>query len=260
MRVTLLCCQSHDLTVTWVESGLQALGHDVETVHRPGLRVADAGTLGYQVADAWSAAPHAVMALDAVAGVAATVATRERSTRLVVRLPRAGRSGDPATTRVEAAVTRNAHTVLGTSAGELERLVQLGATRSRLRVLPEAVDLSSVPTGTEADDPDPVVAVDDQPEAVHDLLRGMAAGRPAVVLDVGSLPDLVAESVSGIVVPTPADVRPALVALSTDSLRRAAMGMGAADRVAACYDTSVVVPALDRLLDAAGSGGVRTAA
>jgi glycosyltransferase involved in cell wall biosynthesis len=79
----------------------------------------------------------------------------------------------------------------------------------------------------------------------------MAAGRPAVVVDRGVLADLVADGVSGIVVPSPDDLALTARALQADRMRCEAMGMAAADRVQACFDSSVVRPLLGRLLDEA---------
>ena len=42
-------------------------------------------------------------------------------------------------------------------------------------------------------------------------------------------------------------------------MRCEAMGMAAADRVQACFDTSVVVPMLGRLLDEARRGALSSA-
>jgi hypothetical protein len=259
LHIALLCCQPHDLTVQWAADGLTALGHDVEVVHRPDLPLTAAGSLGYDVADGWTDAPDAVLALDPVAGLAATVATRERPAPLLVRLPRPGRSGDPATTRVERAVARGARAVLAASPRELDDLVRLGIARPRLHVVPEAVDAGPLRPAQVPDDPEPVAATDDDAGSVHTVLRAMAAGRPAVVADVGGLPDLVADEVSGVVVPGADAVRHALLALAADQVRRASMGMAAADRVAACFDTAVVVPALGRVLETALRGALTPA-
>ena len=93
-----------------------------------------------------------------------------------------------------------------------------------------------------------MVATDDGPGDVAAVLEGMAAGRPAVVRDVGVLGDLVADGVTGIVVPIHGDLRVAARALQADPMRCEAMGMAAADRAQACFDTSVAVPMLGRLL------------
>ena len=252
MRISLLSSQPHDLTLRWVADGFHRLGHDVETTTRPGLPLTDAGPLGHRVRDGWGTAPDVVVALGVEAGLAGMVATRGTAVPMLARIDRPGRSGDPATTRVEAALARGATGVLCASPHELADLVRHGVPRSALHLLPEAVDVASLrPDEVSAggDDPEPVAAADDTPESVHRVLRGMAAGRPAVVVAEGGLPDLVADAVCGLVVPSTADVDRAVRALSGDGVRRAAMGMAAADRVVACFDTAVVVPALGRLLD-----------
>lgn len=248
MRVALLCSHSHDLTLRWVEDGLRSLGHRVETQHHPDLPITDAAPVGYRLADGWTAAPDAVLALGTAAGLAGLVATRERPARLLLRLDRPGRSGDPGTTRVEGALARGADAVLAAAPTDAEVLVRLGVPRSRVHLLPEAVDAAAVRPSRVEDDPVPVVALDDGAESVHALLLGMAAGRPAVVVDEGALPDLVADGVCGVVAGRDT-VRVAVQALLGEPVRRSAMGMAAADRVSACYDAPVVVESLGRLLD-----------
>jgi hypothetical protein len=258
MRVALLCSQPHDLTLRWVEDGLRSLGHRVETAHHPDVTLTEAAPVGYQLADAWTDPPDTVLALGAAAGLAGLVATRERPAGLLLRLDRAGRSGDPETTRVEGALARGVDAVLAGSPTDAEALVRLGVPRSRLHQLPEAVDAGALRPAQVDDDPQPIVAVDETAESVHALLRGMAAGRPAVVLAEGCLPDLVADGVSGVVAGHDG-LRGAVQTLLTDPVRRSSMGMAAADRVNACYDVPVVVEGLGRLLDGAARRDRRAA-
>jgi glycosyltransferase involved in cell wall biosynthesis len=248
MRVALLCSHSHDLTLRWVADGLRRLGHQAEVTHHPDLALADAAAVGYRVADSWTEAPDAVLALGSAAGLAGLVATRERATPLLLRPDRPGRRGEPALHRVESALARGVDAVLAASSTDAAALIRLGVPRDRVHLLPEAVDASSVRPASVDDDPEPVVADDDSPEAVQALLLGMAAGRPAVVADLGALPDLVADGVSGVVVPRDG-VTAAVLALRADPVRRSAMGMAAADRVSACFDAPVVVEALGRTLE-----------
>ena len=239
--------------------GLRTLGHEVRVVDRPDLEPNRAADLGYGLADAWAgAAPDVVVALGWLAGLAAQVATRERSVPVLLRLPRPGRSGDPTVTRVERALVRSGVTLLAAAPSEAEALVLMGAPRTRVRVLPEAVDAAAVARRAEGDRDRAgvVVAADDTPADVAAVLEGMAAGRPAVVLDRGVLADLVADGVSGVVVASPGDLALTARALQADPMRCEAMGMAAADRVQACFDTSVVLPILDRLLDEATRGAL----
>jgi hypothetical protein len=250
MRVALLCSHPHDLTLRWLVDGLRSLGHQAVTTHHPDLTLADAASVGYRLADGWTEAPDAVLGLGTAAGLAGLVATRERPAELLLRPERPGQSGDAGTRRVECALARGADAVLAASPSDAESLVRLGVPRGQVHVLPEAIDASAVRPARVEDDPEPVVADDAGTESVHALLRGMAAGRPAVVVDEGSLPDLVADGVSGVVVGR-ARLRDAVHSLLADPVRRSAMGMAAADRVSACYDTPVVVATLGRLLDEA---------
>lgn len=253
MHVSLLSSLPRGLTFRWVADGLRSSGHDVDPVERRDLAPDDAPSLGYRLADSWTSPPDVVLALDWVSGLAALVAARERPVPVAVRLPRPGRSADPAAVRVERAVARSRSLVLAAGLSDAETLVTLGAPRSAVRVLTDAVPV----TGGDGDTAshttragDVVVAVDDTEDAVDEVLRGMAAGRPAVVAEVGVLPDLVADGVSGIVVPA-SEVADAARSLQSDSMAREAMGLAAADRAAACFDVAVVTPRLVRVLDEA---------
>lgn len=250
MRLTLLCTLPDDHVATrhWIRSGVRSLGHHLQDVDRPSLPPARAADLGYAVARSWRGTPpDAVLALGLEAGLAAQVATREHPAPVLLRLRRPGRSGDPALTRVERALCRSATTVLATAPSEAEALADLGARRPRIRVLPEAVDVAAAAVPDDA--PAVVLAEDDDGPQVAAVLSGMAAGRPAVVRDLGVLGDLVADGVTGLVVPSRGDLSSAARRLQADALGREAMGLAAADRAAACFDVGVVVPALGRLLD-----------
>jgi glycosyltransferase involved in cell wall biosynthesis len=259
MQVTLLLTlpPDQDRSRSWLPDALIALGHDVDVVDRPGLEPDQAAALGYQVADTWTARrPDVVLAVGWVAGLATQVATREVPVPVLLRLPRPGRSGSAAVTRVERALARTGARLLARSPSELAVLAGgLGAPRSAIRVLPEAVDVvaagETTKTGSAGAEP-VVVATDDSAAEVSAVLEGMAAGRPAVVLDRGILGDLVADHVTGLVVRAERDLPDAVRSLAADGMRREAMGMAAADRVQACFATEVVVEALGRLVDEAG--------
>ena len=261
MRVTVLCTLPTDHTSTrrWLPEALSVLGHDVELVDRPDLPAAQAAALGYRLADSWpGGAPDAVLAAGWVAGVAALVATRERPSPVLLRLPRVGRSGDAAVTRVERALVRSGATALAASPSEAEAFAVLGAPRASTRVVPEAT-LSPSGESEGGMPPDVVVATDDTAEAVAAVLSGMAAGRPAVVLDRGVLADLVVDRVTGLVLPPLGDLDSAVAGLRADSMRREAMGMAAADRVQACFAIDAVAPILGRVLDEVTSSALTAA-
>ncbi|HEX6936813.1 MAG TPA: glycosyltransferase [Actinomycetes bacterium] len=93
-----------------------------------------------------------------------------------------------------------------------------------------------------------VVAVDDSDAGVSLVLQAMSCGVPTVAVDTGTLSDLVADQVTGLLVPRPADVPEALRSLLADPMRRQSMGLAAVDRARARFDTEVVGTALDRLL------------
>jgi glycosyltransferase involved in cell wall biosynthesis len=69
-----------------------------------------------------------------------------------------------------------------------------------------------------------------------------------VALHLGALSDLVADGVTGLLVPRASALSDALRALLTDSMRLQSMGLAAVDRVRARFDTLVVAPLLERLL------------
>jgi len=254
MQVTVLLTlpPDQDRSRSWLPDALTALGHDVEVVDRPGLEPDRAATLGYQVAETWTTRrPDVVLAVGWVAGLATLVATREVPVPVLLRLPRPGRSGSAAVTRVERALARSGARLLASAPSELDALAGLGAPRGAIRVLPEPVDAAPGRTPPGGSEP-VVVATDDSAADVSAVLEGMAAGRAVVVLDHGILGDLVADHVTGLVVRTEGDLPAAVHALAADGMRREAMGMAAADRVEACFATAVVVEALGRLVDEAG--------
>ena len=235
-------------TADWVRTGLSRLGHDVDAVDRPDLPPAEAAAVGHRLADSWQArTPDVVLALGWVAGLAATVAARETRVPVAVRLSRPGR-GESGVVRVEAALARGADLVLTPTPTDLEALVRIGAPRARLHLVPDAVDVASYAAGS-LDPGDPVTADSDDDLAVHALLVAMASGHAAVVTETGALPDLVVDGVTGVVVPQGGDLTLTARALAADALRRDAMGLAAADRTAACYDTGVVSASLSRLLE-----------
>ena len=258
MQVTVLLTlpPDQDRSRSWLPDALTALGHDVDVVDRPGLEPDRAAALGYQVAETWTTRrPDVVLAVGWVAGLATLVATREVPVPVLLRLPRPGRSGSAAVTRVERALARSGARLLASAPSELDALAGLGAPRS----CDPGAARARRRRGRHGDhhdrtaDAEPVVvATDDSAADVSALLEGMAAGRAAVVLDRGILGDLVADHVTGLVVRTEGDLPAAVRALAADGMRREAMGMAAADRVEACFATAVVVEALGRLVDEAG--------
>ena len=146
MQVTVLLTlpPDQDRSRSWLPDALTALGHDVDVVDRPGLEPDRAAALGYQVAETWTARrPDVVLAVGWVAGLATLVATREVPVPVLLRLPRPGRSGSAAVTRVERALARSGARLLASAPSELDALARLGAPRGALRVLPEPVDAAA---------------------------------------------------------------------------------------------------------------------
>ena len=256
MQVTVLLTlpPDQDRSRSWLPDALTALGHDVDVVDRPGLEPDRAAALGYQVAETWTARrPDVVLAVGWVAGLATLVATREVPVPVLLRLPRPGRSGSAAVTRVERALARSGARLLASAPSELDALAAPGCTTGRDPGAARARRRRGHRRTNPAAGAEPVVvATDDSAADVSAVLEGMAAGRAAVVVDRGILGDLVADHVTGLVVRTERDLPAAVRALAADGMRREAMGMAAADRVEACFATAVVVEALGRLVDEAG--------
>lgn len=107
---------------------------------------------------------------------------------------------------------------------------------------------------------DALVVVDDTDEDIALTLRAMSCGVPVVAVDRGVLSDVVADGVTGLLVPR-AQILDSVRLLVTDPIRREAMGLAAVDRARARFDISVVGPVLDRALvelagglDGAGTG------
>ena len=146
MQVTVLLTlpSDQDRSRSWLPDALTALGHDVDVVDRPGLEPDRAAALGYQVAETWTTRrPDVVLAVGWVAGLATLVATREVPVPVLLRLPRPGRSGSVAVTRVERALARSGARLLASAPSELDVLAGLGAPRSAIRVLPEPIDAAA---------------------------------------------------------------------------------------------------------------------
>ena len=253
MRVIIVDTTSEsDSTGPRVAAALRSLGHELDVLRRPQLSPSAGADLGHRLCDTWRSAggPDVALTLGWVAGLAAEVAARECPVPVLLRLPRPGRSGDDRITRVERALVRTAPVVLASCPSEAEALVTMGAVRSKIVVLPPMAPLVARELGRSDLDGEPevITALDDSPADVDAVLLGMAAGRPAVVLDRGILPDLVADGVSGIVVPARGDLAATVRSLRTDQIGREAMGLAAADRVAACFSPEVVTAALARVL------------
>lgn len=104
-----------------------------------------------------------------------------------------------------------------------------------------------------------LVVTDDGDAAVALTLQAMSCAVPVVAVAVGALADLVADDVTGILVPRADVITDALRSLLPDSMRRQSMGLAAVDRVRARFDTATVGAALEGILLDAVGGPVTTA-
>jgi glycosyltransferase involved in cell wall biosynthesis len=104
-----------------------------------------------------------------------------------------------------------------------------------------------------------LVVTDDGEDAVALALQAMSCGVPVIGVAVGTLSDVVADGVTGVLVPRAAGVTEALRSLLSDPMRRQSMGLAAVDRVKARFDTAVVGSALEGVLLEVVHGHVATA-
>ncbi|MCY7373917.1 MAG: glycosyltransferase [Spirochaetaceae bacterium] len=93
-----------------------------------------------------------------------------------------------------------------------------------------------------------MVVTDDSDAEVALTLRAMSGAVPVVAVTTGTLADVVADDVTGVLVRRTSDVPLALRSLLSDPLRRQSMGLAAVDRVQARFDTAVVGAALEGAL------------
>lgn len=93
-----------------------------------------------------------------------------------------------------------------------------------------------------------LVVTDDSDAEVALALRAMSCAVPVVAVATGTLSDIVADDITGVLVRRTSDVPAALRSLLADPVRRQSMGLAAADRVRARFDTAVVGAALDAVL------------
>ena len=91
------------------------------------------------------------------------------------------------------------------------------------------------------------------------VLEGMAAGLPIVATRVGGIPDAVGPDAGLLVEPRDVEgLARALVTALTDETARIAMGAAARLRASATHSADVVVPAIERLWEAAAPHAKRT--
>lgn len=93
-----------------------------------------------------------------------------------------------------------------------------------------------------------MVVTDDSDAEVALTLRAMSCAVPVVAVTTGTLADVVADDVTGVLVRRTSDVPLALRSLLSDPIRRQSMGLAAVDRVRARFDTAVVGAGLESAL------------
>ncbi|MBA2768970.1 MAG: glycosyltransferase family 4 protein [Sporichthyaceae bacterium] len=131
--------------------------------------------------------------------------------------------------------------------GSADDLVQLLSAMPGCDPLRLAIDLPDAELANQLRSADAIVVRDDSEDEVALVLRAMSCGVPTVAVDRGVLSDVVADGVTGLLV-RPTELTDALRSLLADPMRRESLGLAAADRVVARFDTSVVGAALDRAL------------
>ena len=93
-----------------------------------------------------------------------------------------------------------------------------------------------------------MVLTGDSDAEVALALRAMSCAVPIVALATGTLADIVADRVTGVLVRRASDIPAALRSLLADPLGRQGMGLAAVDRVRARFDTAVVGATLEAVL------------
>ena len=93
-----------------------------------------------------------------------------------------------------------------------------------------------------------MVLTGDSDAEVALALRAMSCAVPIVALATGTLTDIVADRVTGVLVHRASDIPAALRSLLVDPLGRQGMGLAAVDRVRARFDTGVVGATLEAVL------------
>jgi glycosyltransferase involved in cell wall biosynthesis len=93
-----------------------------------------------------------------------------------------------------------------------------------------------------------MVLTGDSDAEVALALRAMSCAVPIVALATGTLADIVADRVTGVLVRQASDIPAALRSLLADPVGRQGMGLAAVDRVRARFDTAVVGATLEAVL------------
>ncbi len=85
------------------------------------------------------------------------------------------------------------------------------------------------------------------------ILEGMCFGCPSVSTRVGGIPEVVADGVTGVLVPSsdPEVIASAVMELIRDPARRAALGLAARRRARECFSAETIVPRYEALYRAA---------
>jgi len=98
---------------------------------------------------------------------------------------------------------------------------------------------------------DAVLAVDDEAPSLDLVLQGMATGIPVVAPAVGALADIVADGVTGVLVPASPDtgLPDAIRSLLGDDLSRESQGLAAGDRARASFGWPAVAAAVARVAE-----------
>ena len=131
--------------------------------------------------------------------------------------------------------------------GSADDLVELLKGMPGCEPVPLAADLPHDDLADQLRSVDAIVVRDDSDDEVALVLRAMSCGVPTVAVDRGVLSDVVADGVTGVLV-RPMELTDALRSLLADPMRRESLGLAAADRVVARFDTNVVGATLERAL------------
>lgn len=181
-------------------------------------------------------------------------ATAARLTALLTQLP-----------RCELVLLTSAATRAGATSA-LTEVVSRHPVASRVRLMDTEKsdqadpDRRTAALGALLRSTDLVLAVDDEEPSLDLMLQAMATGVPVVAPAIGALPDVIADGVTGVLVPaSPATaLGDAVLSLLGDVLSRESQGLAAGDRARATFAWPTVATAVARVAEEVAGGDRRT--
>lgn len=138
------------------------------------------------------------------------------------------------------------------AAGAVSRAISQHPVAGRVKLLDVTPESSKAPTlAALLRSADLAVVTGDDETDLDLALQAMACGVPLVAESVGATADIVADGVTGLLVPAASweELGDAARTLLGDDMRRESLGFAAGDRARACFDWASMGPTLGDLLD-----------